>query len=461
MAHIVVTKGLDIPIKGHPTGKVRPNQPAGEAKVLQKPKQIALMFEPFKDLKLKVLAKPGESVKIGQPLAEDKAVPGRMFLSPAAGVIAREQRGLKRVLEALVIDVADREEHFERKPLSLAGTSKESLTDYMLEIGAFTFLRKRPFNQPAHPAQTPRAIFVKALESAPFTPPSEMQIAHHEEDFALGLEALTKFCPGNVHLVYRHGSNFKAFSGAKGVQLHTAEGPHPVANSSVHIQQIAPIQGYSDIIWTITALEVARIGHLIRTGKDIPEKVIAIAGPGIIEDQAGYYKVRYGVPINALTEGRIAKGQHRMVSGDPLMGRQVGIDDFMGYYDTVFCVIPENTKRQMLHFFRIGLDKYSFSRAYISGHLDPHDREYPFTTNQHGEHRAFIDASLYDKVMPLNVPVMHLVKAVMAQDYELAEELGLLEVDAEDFALPTFVCPSKQEMVQTIRQGLKQYASSV
>lgn len=151
----------------------------------------------------------------------------------------------------------------------------------------------------------------------------------------------------------------------------------------------------------------------------------------------------------------------RLVSGDPLSGRHVETEDYLGYFDYVFCVIPENTKREFLHFFRLGWDKYTFSKAYLSGHLDNSEKEYPFTTNQHGEHRPFIDNSLYDKVMPLNVSTIHLVKAVMAEDYDLAESLGLLEVDSEDFALPAFVDQSKIDMPDIIKNGLRRHAADV
>jgi len=189
--------------------------------------------------------------------------------------------------------------------------------------------------------------------------------------------------------------------------------------------------------------------------------VISIAGPGVLEDRVGYFKARAGYPVGALIAGRIHKGLQRFVAGDPLMGKRVEVEDFLGFYDTVFCVIPENVKREFLHFFRPGLKKFTFSKAYVTGHLNNRNREYDFTTNLHGEKRAFIDSTLYDKVMPLNVSTMLLVKAVMSEDYELADELGLLEVDSEDFALPSFVCLSKMEMPDIVKQGLHNYAEEV
>jgi Na+-transporting NADH:ubiquinone oxidoreductase subunit A len=326
--------------------------------------------------------------------------------------------------------------------------------------GAFSSIRSRPFNFLADPHKIPRSIFVKAVESALFVPPAELQVIGHEKEFQLGLDVLTKLTTGPVNLVYREGTTSRAFSEAMHVEKHTIEGPHPIGNQSVHIQKIDPIRTPNDNVWTLTALDVVGIGYLISKGRYYTERVISISGPGIIPERGGYFKVRAGFPIEMLVSGRIKKGTMRLISGDPLMGHKVGAGDFLGFYHTAFCAIPENEEREFLHFFGIGLNKYSFSKAYISGHVDNSERRYPFTTNQHGEHRAFIDSTLYDQVMPLKVPAMLLTKAVMAEDFELAETLGLLEVDSEDFALPTFVCPSKMEMTDIIKKGLRQYAKT-
>lgn len=456
--HIKISKGLDIPIGGKPKGSVKDIIPAGEVAPLIAPSQIALDISGFEDLKFKLLVKAGDVVKIGQPLAEDKASPGRMFVSPAGGTIKDIARGHKRALHSIIIDVARQEEAIALPPLEPSRATREELIERLMTGGLFARIRSRPFNLLADPAKKPRSIFVKAIESAPFTPPAELQVLKHEKEFQIGLDTLAKLTDGPVHLVYAKDSPSKAFTQAQHVQKHTAEGPHPIANLSLHIQQIDPIQTPDTIVWTVNAHDVAAIGHLVSSGRYLHERVISIAGPGILPDKTGYFKAREGYPVGGLIAGRIPKGWLRFISGDPLMGRQVPVEGFLGFDDYVFCVIPENTQREFLHFFRLGINKYTFSKAYLSGHFDNRGKEYDFTTNQHGEHRAFVDPTLYDKVMPLDISTMHLVKAVMAEDYETAEFLGLLEVDSEDFALPAFVCPSKMEMTEIIRKGLKHYA---
>lgn len=461
MSHIKITKGLDIPIKGKPEGIPKLLVASGEAHALKNPVQIALDFNPFEDLRFKLLVQVGEKVKLGQPLAEDKDTPGRYFVSPAGGVVREIRRGLKRRLLDIVVETSNHEEVKKHPLLSLNTASREELVGALMTGGLFARIRQRPFNFLANPQQIPRSIFVKAVESAPFTPPPDMQVKGYEKEFQEGLKTLAKLTNGAVHLIYQKDNLEPAFFNAEGVQKHTVEGPHPIGNVSLHIQHIDPIYSPQDVIWTLDVHTVVAIGYFLLRGEYLVNRVISIAGTGILEGKTGFFQVREGFPISSLIAGRVAKGVVRFISGNPLNGRQVSAEDFLGYYDYVFCAIPENIKREFMHFFRLGIDKYTFSKTYLSGHLDNSQREYDFTTSQHGEERAFIDSTLYDKVNPLSVSIMHLVKAVLAEDYDLAVELGLLEVDAEDFDLATFVDPSKIEMNQIIRQGLKRYAADI
>lgn len=460
MSHIKITKGLDIPIKGKPSGSIKPLNATGET-FFTPPSQIALDLTSFNDIKFRVLAKVGDHVKIGQPLVEDKDVLGRMFVAPAAGMVKEIRRGLKRRLLDIVIDVDKQEEYVQHPITDLSQISREELIERLKLSGIFSGIRQRPFNFLANPTKIPRNIFVKGLESAPFAPPAELQVFEHEKEFQVGLDALAKMTTGAVHLVYRRETTSRAFLDAKNVQKHTAEGPHPISNYSVHIQALDPIQSPEDIIWTLNAHQVVKIGHFLLTGRYLINRIIAIGGPGIVEDRIGYFKTREGSPIAPLVAGRIHKGDLRLISGDVLTGNAVEAEGFLGFNDYSFCVVPENHMRKLLHFFRLGTDSYTATGTYISGHLDNSHRVYNFTTNQHGESRPFIDGHVYDAVMPLNVSTIHLVKAVLAEDYDLAATLGLLDVDSEDFALPTFICPSKIEMMEIIKKGLHYYAADI
>lgn len=446
--HIRVKKGLDIPLKGIPVGEPLP---------LKEPLEVSLNLAPFEQTKFKLLAKVGDKVKKGEPLVEDKRFVGSCFPSPAGGIVKEIRRGLKRRLLDIVIEVSHPEDELRLQPLNVSTTSKEELIAFLKKTGAFALIRSRPFDRLADPAKVPRAIFVKGCETAPLTPSQEAQVAGHEADFKMGLEALSRLTSGAVHLVYSKGSTFKPFLEASHCEKHTVEGPHPAGNPSVHIEAIDPIRASDDCVWTLTALDVVVIGHWLRTGTYLVDRIVAIGGPGIIPGKAGFVKTRIGVPIASLLPGRVESGYIRLISGNPLMGHKVDEGDFLGFYDTVFCVIPENQSRQLLHFFRLGQDKFTASRAYFSSRALGFD----FTTSQHGEPRPFIDPALYDRVQPLHVPTMPLVKSVMAGDFDEAEVLGLLEVAPEDFALPAFVCPSKIEMTEIIKEGLVACAKEV
>jgi len=458
MVEIKTKKGLDIPIVGKPEGSIKSLTSLDTEALSGQLLKVSLDLNPFDEVKFKVLVRVDDRVKLGQVVVEDKSSPGRFFVAPAGGVVREIRRGLKRKLLDIVIEVDRQEEILQHFLIDLATVNRQELVDYLLKAGIFASIRQRPFNFLANPTQIPRTIFVKALESAPFVPPAEMQVTGYEKEFQLGLDALNKLTTGQVHLVYRTGTDCRAFTEAKNVEKHTAEGPHPISNQSLHIQKLDPITSWETVIWTVDVHTVVKLGYLLLHGCYFTEKVIGIGGPGVVEGQTGYFKVREGCSIHRLVADRVKKGYMRLISGDPLSGSKVETEDYLGFYDYAFCIIPENTKREFLHFFRLGLNKYTFSRAYLSGHLDNSQNEYSFTTNRHGEERAFIDNTLYDKVMPLNVSTMHLVKAIMAEDYDLAASLGLLEVDSEDFLLPTFVCPSKIEMRGIVKKGLKRYA---
>lgn len=453
MVDISIKKGLDIPLEGKPSGPVQKLVAAGEAKEHSAP-VLALNVESF-DCGFHLLAKAGEHVKCGDPILEKKGSDGVYFVSPASGLIKEIQRGEKRAIRNILIQLDPHQENKTFTPVSIEKASREELVSRLKEGGLFSKISMRPFGILADPRKEPRYILVKAIESAPCIPPAELQVEGYEKQFQAGLNALTKLTKGKVHLVYRKGSSCKAFTEAVNVDKHTAEGPHPVGNASLHIQKIDPIRSVEDCIWTLTAHDVVSIGILLTEDRVHMERVIGIGGNGILQGRTGYFKVREGYPIEALISGRVAHGNMRLISGDPLNGHQVTVQDYLGFTDYAFTVIPEMSERQMLHFFRLGAGKYSFSKAYLSGHLDNQDRSYPFTTSLHGEPRPFIDATLYDKVQPLDISTMLLVKAVMAEDYDLAETLGLLEVVPEDFALPAFVCPSKVEMPSIIKAGQK------
>jgi len=450
MSHITITRGLNIPIEGAPLGAIQPQERSS---------RVAYTFNAFDETKFRVFVQPGDDVVPGKPLAEDKDVPGRYFVSYWHGKVQEVRRGEKRRLQAIVIQRTGQDSVKVSEPKNPDTLSKEELIKELLEKGLFAFIRRRPFNRLARPNQTPRSIFVKAIESAPFVPPQELHVQGYEEEFRVGLRVLKKLTQGPVHLIYAQGSTQKAFLDAQGVEKHTVSGPHPASNPSVHIHYIDPIKKVDDVVWTVTALDVVAIGLLFTQGKLLTERVVALAGDGILPQKRGFVKALFGHSIGELVTGKQQNTPQRLISGDPLTGESVTYDDFLGACHTTVTAIPEPTKRPFLHFLRLGKNRYTASGAYLSGHGKSPAKKYFFTTSQHGEERAFIDGTVYQKVMPMNVLVMQLVKALISDDLDTAASFGLLEVVPEDFALPEFVCPSKIEMMDIVKEGLHTYAA--
>lgn len=444
MAHIKIKKGLDIPIAGKPE-KLKPFSLSSSI--------FALDLKPLTGLRLRLLKKEGENILQGEPLLEDKDIANRIFISPTCGKILQVRRGKKLLIESVVIEKTS-DEHFDYGNFDLS--SKEQILQTLCKTGLLSLIRMRPFDFMARSDLLPKKIFIKAIESAPFVPSAEMQVEGYDKEFQKGLSVLSTFVEGNIYLVFKKGTSCKAFTEAKDVKKHTTEGVHPVGNSSVHIHHIDPIKDLTDITWTLTVQDVISIGFLIENGKHFLTRIVAIAGD-IDPSRRGYYKMPLGVSIKELIKDIDLDSNARLISGDPLMGKIVTKDDFLGFFHTCFCVINQSSQRKFLHFLRLGKNTYTATGAYLSAFLNK-KKLYSFTTALHGEERAFIDPNVYDRLSPMNIPIVPLIKAVLAEDFETAKMLGLLEIAPEDFALPTFICPSKIEMVEIIEKGLKRFS---
>lgn len=426
-----IKKGLNIPFSTKPEGKIR-EAPLSET--------IALDFNPFETFSFSLLKKEGDFVKLGEPIAVDKKCSERVFVSPGSGKVIEIVRGLKRRLLSVVIETDQKQTPFKQEQGTL---------ENLISGGLFPHIQMRPCLRIAHPKLKPEAIFIRAIASAPFAPPPELEVSGFEEVFSQALEALSKLCP--IHLIYREGSPCDAFTKAEHAKVHSASGPHPVGNPSVHIQAINPIKSNKQVVWTLSVADVVAIGKWLKEGVYYPDRVISVSGEGVPEEKRGYYRVNRGVSLQAIT-GKLGE-EVRAISGDPLMGEISR--GYLGFYHSVICALPEASKqREFLHFLKFRRKIFTASKAYFFTKRSP-----SFTTLQHGEKRPFIDGFIYDKVMPLSIETMPLIKTLLTEAYDKGEALGLLEVAPEDFALPAFVCPSKIEMPEIVKQGLQEYAS--
>lgn len=438
MHSIKIKRGLDIPL---------PYKPIGEVKKLPLSDKVGLDLVPFSYLRLCPLVKVNEKVKKGQPIVSDKNYDKRLFLSPASGTIEQIKRGQRRALVTIVIN-QEEESDYDLDIDFSALKGKEEIIFAILQSGLSPYISKRPFDLIAneHP---PQSIFVQAVNKKPYATPLKYIINGNEKFFSHGLKILEQIAEGNLHIIFDEGySEFKKLSFGK---KHHITGPYPSSSASIAIAAIDPIQKVEDVKWVLDVTGVITLGKLFLTGKYHTERIVGIGGCQKINQ---FYQTQLGCHITNLLSD-LPKDM-RIISGDPLTGRQIEWEDFLGFYDQTISLVSEKTKSEFFYFLRAGWKKYTASHTYLSAFF--RRKKFSFTTEKNGEERAFIDPMLYQKVMPLKIPVAHLVKAIITDDYSKAEQLGILDLSKEDFALPSFICPSKIDMVTIVDRALKKYA---
>lgn len=433
---IRLKKGLDLPLAGKPEGSVRDGP---------LPKRIGIDVSSLGGMSFKLHVKPGDLVNVGDPIIEDKACQGRMFITPVAGKVIDVVRGDKRRILHVIIECPASQGQLPFSPLSTSNRSE--LIEHLKRCGIFASIYQRPCSRLADPTKTPEAIFVKAIDSTPYAPSPFLEIDAMPDEFIAGIEALKLLTDGPVHIMTDRPSDLQ--------NAHVCKGPHPIANLSIHIEKLKPIRSVKQNIWTIHAHHVIAIGKLLKTGQLYTTRIVSVAGEGVCEEARGYYRIVDGQSIEEILENKLSNQACRIISGDPLMGCKASKNDFVGREHFTLCAIPEQQKRSFLHFLGLGLRRFTATRTYLSAALPSHASS--LSTAMHGEERPFVDSAYYEKVMPLRIPTMQLIKAIIAEDFEKALELGLLEVDPEDFALPAFICPSKIPMVDIVRDGQQRY----
>ena len=444
MATFQIKQGRDIKLKG-----AAPK----EIVTLSLPRQVAVVPSDFKGIKASLCVKVNDAVKVGTPLFEDKHCPEIKVVSPVSGRVAAINRGEKRFLEDIVVESDGRDEAVAFRKFSaseISGLSKEDVEKSLLQSGLWPVLRQRPFSKVAHPHEPPKSIFVHAMNTEPLAADIDFILQGKEEQFQAGLDALRRLTKGNVYLCARHGARSMALTRARGVETHYFAGPHPAGNVSTHIHYLDPIHK-GDHVWYVEAQDVARAGSLFLEGVYSPERVVAVTGEGA--GRKFYAKTIVGAPVSLLLKGSGLEGM-RCVSGSVLAGREVGKDGYLSFYDSQLTVIPAGGKRTFLGWLSPGSDKYTFSRTFVSSFLPPR-KEVSLTTDKHGSDRAIVLNHIYDPLVPLDIMVYFLLKAVIGGDIEEAEKLGILECDEEDFALCSFSCPSKTDVGGIIREGLE------
>ena len=441
MAIYHIRKGYNLPISGLAEKIFASSSPSTH---------FSVRPTDFHYIKPKLKVKVGDSVEIGTPLFFDKLQPEVNFCSPASGKIKSIDYGERKSIQR--INLISSGENYKQWPNykvdKISSIPREELISLLCESGLWPLLRQRPFDIIARINQEIDAIFVNAMDTSPLAMDQEFALAEDLIDFKAGISALKVLCK-TIHIISQKKEAKSIFHGIKGVADHSFYGPHPAGLVSTHIQKILPLNAKKSI-WYINAKDVIRIGKFLLVGQWPTYNTIALVGSAIKERV--YYKFKHGMSLEKLLENRLVDENSRIISGNILTGTSIQKTDSLGFYDNLVTVIPEGEDRHFLGWMGFGFTRYTWSKTFLSKLLPK--KAYNMNTNLNGELRAFVKTGDYEKVTPIDVLPSFLAKAILAEDIELMEKLGIYEVAPEDFALCSYICPSKIEFSHIIRKGL-------
>ncbi|MCR9104775.1 MAG: Na(+)-translocating NADH-quinone reductase subunit A [Gammaproteobacteria bacterium] len=437
---IKVKRGLDIPIQGAPRPSIE-DAPAARA--------CALVGFDYVGMKPTMAVAEGDRVKLGQLLFTDKKNAGARYTAPASGVVAAINRGAKRVLQSVVIEIEgdDAESFATCTPESLPDA--QAIRDNLIASGQWTALRTRPFSKvPAADAEA-AAIFVTAIDTHPLAPDPALFIAEQAQAFELGIDLLAQLTRGALYVCKAPGVAIPSGT-APNVQVAEFSGPHPAGLVGTHVHFLEGVNA-EKVVWTIGYQDVIAIGRQFLDGKLFTERVIALAGPQVEEPRL--LRTRLGVDLQALCAGQLKAGENRIISGSVLGGRAVqGGTAYLGRYHNQVSVLLEGRHRDFMGWLSPGFKKHSNLGIYLTSFFGT--KPLPMTTNTNGSERAMVPVGSYERVMPLDILPTQLLRALIVGDTETAQALGCLELEEEDLALCSYVCSGKYEYGPILRDNL-------
>lgn len=441
MANVIkLRKGLDINLKG---------KAAAEVMAVKEPGFYALCPDDFTGVTPKVVVKEQEYVMAGGPLFIDKNHPEVKFVSPVSGVVTCVERGARRKVLSITVEAAAEQDFEEFGKKNVAQLDGAAVKEALLNAGMFAFIKQRPYDVVADPTIAPNAIFVSAFDSNPLAPDFEVALKGEEANFQTGLDALAKMAKTYLNVSVNQKSS--ALTQAKNVTVTAFDGPHPAGNVGVQINHIAPINK-GETVWTIDPQAVIFIGRLFNTGRVDLTRTVAITGSEV--KKPAYCKLKVGALLTDVLADNVNKDKElRYISGNPLTGKQIPANGFLGAFHSQVTIIPEgNDVHEMLGWIMPRFNQFSVSHSYFSWLMGK--KEYTLDARVKGGERHMIMANEYDKVLPMDIMPEYLIKAIIAGDIDRMEQLGIYEVAPEDFALCEFVCSSKMELQRIVREGL-------
>ncbi|ROU01818.1 Na(+)-translocating NADH-quinone reductase subunit A [Marinobacter sp. R17] len=440
---IKIKKGLDLPISGAPEQTITDSKPV---------RNVALIGFDYNGMKPTMAVQEGDRVKRGSLLFTDKKTEGVRYTSPAAGVVKEINRGERRVFQSVVIEIdGDEAETFARYESSQLGSlERQQVVDNLVESGLWTLFRTRPYSKVPEIDSAPHSIFVSVMDTNPLAADPTVIIKDDPEAFENGLRIISKLTNGKVFVCGKPGADVPVPKD-DAFEVQQFDGVHPAGNVGTHIHFLDPIAG-DKVVWSIGYQDVMAIARLFQTGEVPTERVVAVAGPKASKPRL--LRTQIGASLEELLAGEYdATGEERVISGSVFGGRTGrGACAYLGRFANQITILEEGDKREFMGWLSPGTRKFSTLNIYLSKLTK--GRLFDFTTTTNGSERAMVPVGSYEEVMPLDILPTQLLRSLIVGDTEMAQKLGCLELDEEDLALCTFVCPGKYEYGPILRHNL-------
>ncbi|MEP1447909.1 MAG: Na(+)-translocating NADH-quinone reductase subunit A [Paraglaciecola sp.] len=440
---IKITKGLDLPIQGAPQQTIQDGNSVT---------RVAILGEEYVGMRPTMHVQEGDKVKKGQILFEDKKNPGVKFTAPAAGNIVEINRGAKRVLQSVVIQLeGDESEAFAKySSAELASLDAAKVEENLVNSGLWTAIRTRPFSKSPELGSKPNSIFVSVMDTNPLAADPQVVIAERSEDFINGLQVLSRLTEGKVFVSKAPGADVAV--GNVKVDVNEFAGSHPAGLVGTHIHFLDSA-GANKKVWHVGYQDVLTIGSLFTTGELDNRKVVALAGPEVKNPRL--VRTLLGADLSELTTGETNDGEMRVISGSVLLGTNAhGVHGYLGRFHNQVTVLREGREKELFGWIKPGVNQHSITRAYL-GHLSP-KKLFNMTTTTNGSDRSMVPIGNYERIMPLDILPTLLLRDLLSGDTDGAQSLGCLELDEEDLALCTYVCPGKYNYGPILRECLEQ-----
>ena len=437
MATYTIKKGLNLPIAGSTSTTDCVQGAAAQ--------QVALLPQEAWGIKVQMLVAVGDQVKVGSPLFCDRRDPDVIFTSPAAGTVAAVNRGARRAVQSVVVDVANFDEHAE---MPSSDGSRASLVATLAASGLWPNLRQRPFDKVALSGTTPQAIFVTATDTNPLAVDPLHLVAGREADVQAGLKAMLTLSGGKVYFNTDGANDWSAFL-VEGVEQHGFKGPHPAGNAGVHINALHPVNLERNV-WHVDVQNLADMGAYLNSGKVPTARKIAVVGPAASKSEI--VETQRGASMNVFSS--YADSTVRFVSGSLLAGATANPGEekgFLGRFAQQVSIVDDTPEREFINWMKPIGSRWSMSGTYLAKFIK---KSFTTDTDLNGGERAIVPIGSYEKVMPFDIMPTQLIKALASNDVTMAEKLGVLEIVEEDIALCQYVCPSKVDITDMLRTML-------